>query len=172
MDATKINYNVKSVTVPNLKVRAMWTSAQLGDRPELSYADERKALTKAHRARRWWIAYQTACNMSGVALGSIYVDCMACGGELNAWLADVDHVLARHLFGRSEPGNIVLLHWDCNRQDKRGRLADRVVRDAVADAARGTYAVRISDRPGDPWRAFWTGEEMTTDGGNVRSGKF
>ena len=171
MIASQIDNTVRTITVPELAVRPMWTGKQLGDRPELSYSDERRALTQAHRMRRWWIAYQTTLNLHGLPLGTVYVPCTGCGAELNAWLADVDHVLARHLFGRSKPGNLVLLHADCNRETKRGRLAHKSYRDEVASAARGVYAVAMSNRPGDPWRAFWTGAEITTDGGNVRAGK-
>lgn len=174
MIAANVIASKRTITVPEFSVRRMWTSEEFGDRPELSYAEENKKKSQAHRMRRFWIGYQTNLAIGDLDMGQVYVPCgrQGCDIELHAWFADSDHLLARHNFGRSGPGNLVLMHKDCNRTIKRGKLVSKAYRNFVADAAKDVYAVTQSSRPTDPWMRFWRGEELSTDGiSNIRANK-
>lgn len=116
----------------SFKSRAMWTPAQFGDG---------KDVQKVYRQRRWIVAYQTACTMSGVEIGTRFVTCAWTDHQIDAWKADVDHAVSRYNGGVSEPSNLVLMCEHCNRVAKKDRNIGRARLAQIARAAASSYAI-------------------------------
>lgn len=157
---------ISEVSMPYVKSTKPFTLAQYGHRPELSYAAERDALSGAMRMRRWWVAYESTCQVAGVAVGTVYVPCAHCGHNVDAWRADVDHLVSRHNGGVATHGALALTHPACNRQTKGWDDASAAT--VAAYAATNNTFPRVTT---DAFKWFWVGAERADMlGQSVRRG--
>jgi hypothetical protein len=93
-----------------------------------------------------------------VPLGTVWVPCAICGHEVNAWRADVDHVLGRE---RGSHLNVMLTHATCNRDAKADGHAGVRQIIALRRGIPGVSYVRVTG-PAAPFRYFWNGGDVTT----------